>query len=154
VWVDVEASIEQVTGILVREGLRYSMSEDGRTHRMLFGSAAVFIDFNDWQDDSVVITVHSPVLQDIDPESAGAAAALNLLNDLNRAHFFAKFTFRDGILIARYDLLGETLQAGELINAVYEIAGAADRLDDELSTTLGGKPYDAKLSEWSSRLDE
>jgi hypothetical protein len=154
VRVDVAASIEQVTGILVREGLRYSMSEDGCTHRLLFGSAAVFVDFNDWQDDSVVITVHSPVLQDIDPESAGAAAALNLLNDLNRAHFFAKFTFRDGILIARYDLLGETLQAGELINAVYEIAGAADRLDDELSTTLGGKPYDAKLSEWSSRLDE
>ena len=38
-WVDVDASIEQVTGILVREGLRYSMSADGRTHRLLFGSA-------------------------------------------------------------------------------------------------------------------
>ena len=147
--VDVEASIEQVTGILVREGLRYSMAEDRRTHRLLFGSAAVFIDFNDWQDDSVVITVHSPVLQDIDPESAGGAAALNLLNDLNRSFFFVKFTFRDGILIARYDLLGETLQAGELINAIYEIAGAADRLDDELSDKLGGKPYEAKLGEWT-----
>ena len=82
---DVDASIEQVTGILVREGLRYQMSADGRTHRLLFGSAAVFIDFNEWQDDSVVITVHSPVLQDIDPESAGAAQALNMLNDLNRS---------------------------------------------------------------------
>src|ERR1043165_7984971 len=86
--VDVDASIEQVTGILVREGLRYSMSADGRTHRLLFGSAAVFIDFDDWQADSVVTTVPSPVLQDIDPESAGAAAALNLLNDLNRSFFF------------------------------------------------------------------
>ena len=151
---DVEASIEQVTGILVREGLKYHMSADGQTHRLLFGSAAVFIDFNDWQDDSVVITVHSPVLQDIHPESAGAAQALNLLNDLNRSFFFVKFTFRDGILIARYDLLGESLQAGELINALYEIAGAADRLDDELAEALGGKPYDAKLSEWSSRLDD
>ena len=36
---DVDASIEQVTGILVREGLRYAMSADGRTHRLLFGSA-------------------------------------------------------------------------------------------------------------------
>ena len=151
---DVEASIEQVTGILVREGLRYSTTADGRTHRLLFGSAAVFIDFDTWQDDSVVITVHSPVLQDIHPESAGAAQALNLLNELNRSFFFVKFTFRDGILIARYDLLGETLQAGELVNALYEIAGAADRLDDELAETLGGKPYEMKLGEWSSRLDD
>src|SRR4051812_7017750 len=124
------------------------MSVDGRTHRLLFGSAAVFVDFNDWQDDSVVITVHSPVLQDIDPEGAGAAATLNLLNGLNRSFFFVKFTFRDGALIARYDLLGETLQAGELINAIYEIAGAADRLDDELADSLGGKPFEAKLSEY------
>ena len=80
--------------------------------------------------------------------SAGAAHALNLLNDLNRSFFFVKFTFRDGILIARYDLLGETLQAGELVNALYEIAGAADRLDDELADSLGGKPYEAKLSEY------
>ena len=77
--------------------------------------------------------MHSPVLQDIHPESAGAAQALNMLNDLNRSFFFVKFTYRDGILIARYDLLGETLQAGELVNALYEIAGAADRLDDELA---------------------
>ena len=151
---DVEASIEQVTGILVREGLRYSTTEDGRTYRLLFGSAAVFIDFDTWQDDGVVITVHSPVLQDIHPESAGAAQALNLLNELNRSFFFVKFTFRDGILIARYDLLGDTLQAVELVNALYEIAGAADRLDDELAETLGGKPYEMKLGEWSSRLDD
>ena len=146
---DVDASIEQVTGILVREGLRYQTTEDGRTYRLLFGSAAVFIDFDTWQDSSVVITVHSPVLQDIDSESAGAAQALNLLNELNRGFFFVKFTFRDGILVARYDLLGDTLQAGELVNALYEIAGAADRLDDELSEMLGGKPYEAKLSEWA-----
>jgi hypothetical protein len=146
---DVDASIEQVTGILVREGLRFQVSEDGRTHRLLFGSAAVFVDFNDWQDDSVVITVHSPVLQDIHPESAGAAQALNMLNDLNRSFFFVKFTYREGILIARYDLLGETLQAGELVNALYEIAGAADRLDDELAAVLGGKPYEVKAGEWS-----
>ena len=150
---DVDGSIEQVTGILVREGLRYQMSEDGRTYRLLFGSAAVFIDFEAWQDDSVVISVHSPVLQDIDPESAGAAQALNLLNDLNRSFFFVKFTFRDGILVARYDLLGDTLQAGELVNALYEIAGAADRLDDELADALGGKPYETKLEEWAQNGD-
>jgi len=151
--VDVDASIEQVAGILVREGLRYETAADGRTYRLRFESAAVFIDFRPWQDDSVVIIVHSPVLQDIDPESAGAAQTLNMLNELNRSFFFVKFTYRDGILIARYDLLGETLQAGELINAIYEIAGAADRLDDELAMSLGGKPYVVKLGEWSQNGD-
>lgn len=150
---DVETSIEQVAGFLVREGLKYHVSGDGRTYRLRFDSAAVFIDFREWQDDSVVIIVHSPVLQDIHPDSAGAAQALNLLNDLNRSFFFVKFTYRDGVLIARYDLLGESLQAGELVNAVYEIAGAADRLDDELSEALGGKPYEAKLNEWSQNGD-
>ena len=144
---DVEASIEQVAGILVSEGLRYHVSGDGRTYRLRFDSAAVFIDFREWQDDSVVIIVQSPVLQDIYPESPGAAQALNLLNDLNRSFFFVKFTFRDGVLVARYDLLGESLQTGELVNAIYEIAGAADRLDDELADALGGKPFEVKLSE-------
>lgn len=145
---NVDTSIEQVAGILVREELRYQVSGDGRTYRLRFDSAAVFIDFQQWQDDSVVIIVHSPVLQDIHPESAGAAQALNILNDLNRSFFFVKFTYRDGVLIARYDLLGESLQAGELVNAIYEIAGAADRLDDELAEALGGKPFEVKLSEY------
>src|ERR1700759_5768380 len=100
---DVDASIEQVTGILVREGLRYQTSEDGRTYRLLFGSAAVFIDFDTWQDDGVVISVHSPILQDIHAESAGAAQALNMLNDRNRAFSLLKGKCRDVPWIARYD---------------------------------------------------
>ena len=82
---DVDASIEQVDGDPGPRGPALPDVRDRRTYRLLFGSAAVFIDFDDWQDDGVVITVHSPVLQDIDPESAGAAHALNLLNELNRA---------------------------------------------------------------------
>ena len=141
---DVDASIEQVTGILVREGLRYHMSVDGRTHRLLFGSAAVFIDFNEWQDDSVVITVHSPMLQDIDPGQRGRGAGAEHAQRPQPVVLLRQVHLPRGILIARYDLLGETLQAGELVNALYEIAGAADRLDDELAEVLGGKPYEVK----------
>ena len=65
---DVETSIEQVRESSCARDSATQVSGDGRTHRLLFDSAAVFIDFRDWQDDSVVITVHSPVLQDIDPE--------------------------------------------------------------------------------------
>ena len=123
------------------------MSEDRRTYRLLFGSAAVFIDFDTWQDNGVVITVHSPVLQDIHPESAGAAQ-----NDCSTSSTKAASSSNSRSAtgsIARYDLLGDTLQAVELVNALYEIAGAANHLDDELAEMLGGKPYEAKLSEWT-----
>ena len=145
---DVASSVLKVTAILVGEQLRHEISADGETCRLRFDSVEVFIDFSVWQDDGVVITVHS-VVQDIDPESPGAAQALNLLNDLNRSYFFVKFVFRDGLLIARRDLLGDTLSAAELVNALYEIAGAADQLDDKLADLLGGKPYEVKAEEWA-----
>ena len=129
-WTSPPAS-SKVTDILVGEQLRHEISADGETCRLRFDSVEVFIDFNVWQDDGVVITVHS-VVQDIDPESPGAAQALNLLNDLNRSYFFVKFVFRDGLLIARRDLLGDTLSPAELVSALYEVAGASNRLRGEL----------------------
>jgi len=151
---DLEASIEQVAGILVREGFKFDVADDGRSYRLLFGSAAVFIHFRSWQEDSVAISVSSPILLDIDPEGPGAAAALNALNDLNREHFFARFTFTGTIFQADHDLLGDHLRAAELANAIYVIAAAADHLDDELLESLGGKRYETKLEEWSSESDE
>jgi len=129
--VNVASIVAKVNDILVGEQLRHEISGDGETCRLRFDSAEVFIDFNVWQDDGVVITVHS-VVHDIDPESPGAAQALNLLNDLNRSYFFVKFVFRDGLLIARRDLLGDTLSPAELISALYEVSGASNRLRGEL----------------------
>ena len=39
---------------------------------------------------------------------------------------------RDGLLIARRDLLGDTLSPAELVAALYEVAGASSRLRSEL----------------------
>jgi len=143
---DVQTSIEQVAGILFREELSFQTHPEGDGYRLLFGSAAVFIAFADWQD-GVAITVTSPVLQDIDPEGPGAALALNRLNELNRSHRFVKFVFDDGTLLAVCDLLGDSLQARELLNAVYVVAAAADSLDDPLLDDIGGKRYEDILEE-------
>jgi hypothetical protein len=151
---DVEASIEQVAGILVREDFNFGTAQDGRSYRLLFGSAAVFIHFESWHTDSVVITVSSPILQDIEPESPGAARAYTLLNELNRSRYFIRFTFDDGTLAADYDLLGDTLQAAELVNAIYAVAAAADHLDDALIEEIGGKKYETVLEEWDLEHDE
>ena len=143
---DIDSSIEQVAGILVREDLKFQMAPDGEGYRLLFGSAAVFISFMPWRD-GVSITVSSPVLQDIDATDPGAAAALNRLNELNLNHRFLKFVFDDGALMAIYDLLGDRLQAAELLNAVYVVAAAADHLDDELIDEIGGKRFEDVLDE-------
>lgn len=145
---DVNASIEQVAGILLREEFNFDSAADGRSYRLLFGTAGVFVHVYTWNETSVLIKVHSPVVQDIDPESPGGAEALNLLNVLNQAHVFVKFRLYNGTLIAEYDLLGDTLQAGELRNALLTVAAAADGLDGDLADRLGGKRFDTKLEEW------
>ncbi|MEA2124057.1 MAG: hypothetical protein QOI80_839 [Solirubrobacteraceae bacterium] len=151
---DVNASIEQVAGILVREDFKFSTSDDGRSYRLLFGTAGVFIHFTPWGESSVTIKVHSPVVQDIDPESPGGAEALNLLNDLNQGHLYVKFRMVGGTLIAEYDLLGDHLQAAELRNALITVAAAADNLDDDLADRLGGKRFDTKLEEWDLEQEQ
>ena len=150
---DIDASIEQVAGILVREDLKFQMASDGAGYRLLFGSTAVFISFTPWRD-GVSITVTAPILQDIDPAAPGAAVALNRLNELNMNHRFIKFVFDDGALMAIYDLLGDRLQATELLNAVYVIAAAADHLDDELIDEIGGKRLEDVLDEIDELIEE
>ena len=143
---DIDASIEQVAGILVREDLKFQMAADGGGYRLLFGSTAVFVNFMPWRE-GVSITVSAPILQDIDPAAPGAAVALNRLNELNMNHRFIKFVFDDGALMAIYDLLGDRLQAAELLNAVYVVAAAADHLDDALIDEIGGKRFEDVLEE-------
>jgi hypothetical protein len=150
---DIETSIEQVAGILLREDLKFQTAPDGAGYRLRFGSAAVFINFMPWRD-GVSVTVSSPVLQDIDPTDPGAAVALNRLNELNLTHRFLKFVFDDGALVAIYDLLGDRLQATELLNAVYCIAAAADHLDDELIEEIGGKRFEDVLEEIEAEEEE
>jgi hypothetical protein len=150
---DVDASIEQVAGILVREELKFQTAPDGAGYRLLFGSTAVFINFMTWRE-GVSIIVSAPILQDIDPAAPGAAAALNRLNELNLNHRFIKFVFDDGALMAIYDLLGDRLQATELLNAVYVVAAAADHLDDELIDEIGGKRFEDVLEEIEEMEEE
>jgi hypothetical protein len=143
---DFEASIEQVAGILLREDLKFQTAPDGAGYRLLFGSTAVFIAFTPWRE-GVAITVTAPILQEIDGSSPGAAVLLNRLNELNLNHRFLKFVYDDGALVAVYDLLGDRLQATELLNAVYVVAAAADHLDDELVDEIGGKRFEDVLEE-------
>jgi hypothetical protein len=107
---------------------------------------AVFVHFDLWHDEPRVYLT-SPALQQLDPEDAGYAVALNRLNELNLRHRFVKWTVTDGVLFAVHDLLGTTLQAGELINAVMSIAGAVHNACEELEDVTGGLRYDEIIAD-------
>ena len=136
---DIDASIEQVAGILHRAELKFETRPDGKAYRLLFvGGDAVFIDFNRRAEDSVMITVSSPALQEIEADGIGAAIVLNRLNELNNSHRFLKYVYADETLVVAHDLLGDSLQAGELLHAVFGVAGAARELVEELQPEVGG----------------
>jgi hypothetical protein len=138
---DLQASIEQVAGILVRGGLHFDTHDDGDSYRLLFGQDAVFVHF-DCVGDHVRVLLTSPALQELDPEDAGYAVLLNELNDLNASHRFVKWLIDDGTtLLGVHDLLGDTLQAPELLNAVYAMAGAANGAAERFADATGGRRY-------------
>jgi len=145
---DVTTSIEQVAGILHRAGLEFDTCGAGDEYLLLFEPAeAVFISFEAWGDAGVVITITSPVLQDIEPDGAGAAIVQSRLQEWNASHRFAKFLWSDGALLLAHDVLGDTLQAGELLNAVHGIAALATRLADELEHEVVGHRFRAVLEQ-------
>lgn len=138
---DVQQVLEQVAGIMHRERLHFDVRPDGRGYCVPFPGAAVFVEVGRWRD-GVMVTVTAPVLQEIGEDGPGAAAALNALNPLNRGHRFLKFLFIDGDLIVAGDLLGDTLQAGELLNLVHGTAAAAGEVAASLAEETGGLTYD------------
>lgn len=139
---DLQTSIEQVAGILVREGLSFETHEDGLSYRLWFGRDAVFLHFHPWGD-GVRIGVTSPVLHGLDLQDAGFAVVLNRLNDLNREFRFIKWTVEEDRLIAAHDLLGSELRAGELCNVIFAMAGAVNTTADELEPLTGALRYAA-----------
>jgi hypothetical protein len=138
---DIQTSIEQVAGILVREGLSFQTHEDGDGYRLWFGDDAVFIHFDRYGDGTRVYLT-SPVLQDLDPEDAGYAVLLNALNELNATHRFTKFFVHERTsLLAVQDLFGDDLRAPVLINAIYTLVAAVAEVAAEYGDATGGLRY-------------
>lgn len=138
---DIQQSVEQVAGILHRAELEFDTHPDGDGYRLCFESAGVFIAFAPWRD-GVRVVLTSPIVSDIEPGTAGEAAALNELNRLNQEHGFLKFFYDEGTLVGAYDLLGDTLRAQDLLNGVFALAATAERLGEELAGELGGVTFE------------
>lgn len=140
----VEEKMDQIAGIFTRNEVPFSSAQDGSDYRVLYGSTAVFVSARPYRD-GTVIHCDAPVVIDFDLDQ-NAGTAFFAVNDLNREVYFAKFVVHTtdggrGTISAEVDLLGDDLQASELLNALSVAAELADTHDDRLQADIGGKTY-------------
>ncbi len=129
--------IEQVAGILHRNEVPFQTRADGNGYRMLHDSTAIFVTFAEYGE-TVMVSVHSPVLQQID-ENVGLCDILTAVNELNANARFSRFVYygEEHVIAVEYDLAGDELQESELLLAVQRITHAANTQDEELQLRLG-----------------
>jgi hypothetical protein len=101
------------------------------------GSAAVFIKVTSWLDEHTSVELVCPVLRDV----ALRPALFEKLDQINKGLFFGKVYTHDGGVWLGHNLLGDRLDAEELLSAVGLMSRAADRIDDELKAEFGGTRF-------------
>ena len=135
-----DQAADLVAGILTRNDVPFGSRDDGRAHRVLYGSTAVYIACNQWGDDDTVVSLAAAVLEQI-PESA-RAQALERVNKLNCEGYFGKFCLYGDVIKLEHELLASHMQAAELMNALDIVVNRADENDDELKKEFGGKTWE------------
>ncbi len=126
---------ERIIEILKAASYPYKV-EDGRA-RVERGSTAVFITAHPWQERYTIVELVSPILKEVD----SSLKLLERLNELNEKLYFGKAYWRTREVWLAHNLLGDHLDADELIASVGLMAVAADKLDDDLMKAFGGKRW-------------
>lgn len=131
-----ERVIQQVSGILGMSDIAFRADEGKRSFLVPCGSAGVFISFVD-RGESTVVSLRAIVLEQVDGSGERRQKILEALNEKNRSVLFGCFYFDDGHVIVDYQLLGDQLEAPELLNALAALCSTADAVDDELRDAIG-----------------
>ena len=126
---------KRIEEILSAAGYPYTV-EDGRA-RVEYGSTAVFISAHQWQERYTIVELVAPVLQEV----PASPALLERLNEQNEKLYFGKAYWRNDEVWLAHNLLGDHLDASELVSCVGMMAVVADRIDDELQKRFGGKRF-------------
>jgi Putative bacterial sensory transduction regulator len=133
-----ERIVQQVNGILSMNNIKFLTDPSDGTFLVPQGSAGVFIKFVDWSEGTLV-GLQATVLSEVDGTGERRQKILEALNEKNRTVMFGCFYFQpdDGCVVLDYHLLGDHLQADELMNALGAIASTADAVDEELREAIG-----------------
>jgi hypothetical protein len=129
--------IEQVAGILHRNGVEFDTRADGNEYRILRDSSATFVSFHRFGD-ATIVSLYSPVLQEVE-EADRIGEIFQAMNDLNASSRFGRFVYYPElrVIALEYDLVGDELQESELMYAVDLISTVANSQDEELKLRLG-----------------
>src|SRR5690348_17110059 len=97
--------IEQVAGILHRNGIEFDTRADGNEYRILRDSSATFVSFHRFGG-RTMISLYSPVLQEVE-EGDRVADIWQAMNDLNASSRFGRFVYYPElrVIALEYDLL-------------------------------------------------
>jgi hypothetical protein len=98
------------------------------------GSSAVFIKPTTWTGGHTLVEIVSPVLADVER----TPALLERLNELNMSLYFGKAYWHERGVWLAHNLLGDHVDAEEIIAAVGMLSTVADKLDDDLKAKFGG----------------
>src|SRR5205823_3360628 len=101
-----ERIIQQVSGILGMNNVNFSTDESKGTFLVPSGSAGVFINFNDWGENTIV-GLQAIVLEQVEGSGERKQKILEALNDKNRKVPFGCFSFDPdgGFVVLDYHLL-------------------------------------------------
>jgi type III secretion system-like peptide-binding chaperone len=134
-----ERVIQQVYGILSMNKVEFRTDDAGKSFLVPYGSAGVFVDFRDWSDGQTLLNVHAFVLDQVDVAAERRLKILEELNEVNKANYLGK-VYLDvdaKTIVLEHDLLGNDLDADELMGALRTVASMADDLDDRLREAIG-----------------
>lgn len=105
-------------------------------------SAVGFVRVIDWGDGDTIVKVYSPMLSDV---TISPALYEWVATEGQQRWFAHARVFPDqenpkvGLLAWEYDLLGNFLDADELLHCVGQVMVGANNLDDELQKQFGGR---------------
>ncbi len=134
-----ERVIQQVYGILSMNKVEFRTDDAGKSFLVPYGSAGVFVDFRDWGDGKTLISLHALVLDQVDVSDERRPKVLQELNEVNETTYLGK-VYLDAdrqAIVLEHDLLGDHLDADELMDTLRTVASMADELDDKLREAIG-----------------
>ncbi len=135
---------------MTREGYVYGLSDAGDCYRLLFDSAAIYVDFQG-EDDDPIIQLSSPLVTGV-PLEGQRDAILARLNELNSAYRYIKLYLQDDEIVASHAVPARNLDGGDFTRAMEVVVSLSEMLDDTLMIEFGGE-RSVDILEWD-RDDE
>jgi hypothetical protein len=146
-----DAVIDQVGGIMTREGLVFSSNDEGDAYQLLFDSAAIYVNFAGTQD-APIVKLHSPLVMDVPPEGQ-RDGILARLNEINMKYRYLKLYLADDIIVAHYAIPGANLDGADFSRAMRMMVSLCEMLDDSLMVQFGGN-RSVDVIGWGEEDDE